>query len=174
MRPAAILFDFGDTLANEGSELKDPFGATISADLIPGAEELLRRLHDDGYRLAIVADSVPGTGRRSYESVLRQHGLTDLIDAIATSDEAGAEKPDPAVFRLALDRLGIDPTDYGRVVMVGNRVDRDVAGANRLGLVSVWLRWSPRYHPDLRPPENRPRFTIDRPLELLDVLERLE
>src|SRR5436305_6552351 len=61
-RIAAILFDFGDTLADEDSERDDDIGGRISSELLPGASELLHGLAAEGRRLAIVADSVKGTG----------------------------------------------------------------------------------------------------------------
>jgi len=44
-----------------------------------------------------------------------------------------------------LRALAIADEDSDRVVMVGNRLDRDVKGANQAGLVSVWCRLSARY-----------------------------
>ena len=49
------------------------------------------------------------------------------------------------MFLAALDALGIDQEHYDRTVMVGNRLERDVRGANDLGMVSVWIDWSGRY-----------------------------
>lgn len=138
----AVLFDFGDTLADESTEVKDEHRVTRTADLFPGVPAALRSLHAAGLTLALVADCVAGTGRRSYDNVLAQHGLTDLFAAIVTSDDVGVNKPDPAIFALALGRLGLDP---GAVAYVGNRLDRDIEGANRFGMLSIWCRISTRY-----------------------------
>lgn len=74
-----------------------------------------------------------------------QHGLDELFDAVVISEEVGAQKPDPSMFRRALAELGLTPHDAGRAVMVGNRLERDVKGARELGMVGVWIDWSPRY-----------------------------
>ena len=157
-------------MADEASEVKDETLTTLHAELIPGAGELLRELKRRDYKLALVADGRPGT----YSNVLRQHSVYQLFDAFAISEEVGIEKPDPRKFVVALDALDIELEDYGRTVMVGNRLDRDVRGANDLGMVSVWIDWSSRYRAEPESDSEVPDFTIHGPLELLDVLDKLE
>lgn len=166
----AICFDFGDTLADEASEVKDASQTTLKAELIPGAGDLLHLLKARAYKLALVADGRPGT----YANVLRQHGVYDLFDAFAISELLGVSKPNPEMFLHALTQMGIPGKDLGRTIMVGNRLDRDVAGANKLGMVSVWLDWSPRYAKIPDGPDEIPRFTIHEPVELVGILEHLE
>jgi putative hydrolase of the HAD superfamily len=166
----AVCFDFGDTLADEATEVKDETQTTLRAELIPGAEEVVRELKRRGYRLALVADGRTGT----YRNVLTQHGIYELFDAFAISEDVGIEKPDRRIFVHALDQLGIAPDDYGRTIMVGNYLERDIRGANAVGMVSVWLDWAPR-RPKIPKDESEiPSFTIKMPVELLEVLENLE
>ena len=157
-------------MADEASEVKDETLTTLHAELIPGAGELLQELKRRDYKLALVADGRPGT----YSNVLRQHSVYELFDAFAISEEVGIEKPDPRMFVAALDALDIELEDYERTVMVGNRLDRDVRGANDLGMVSVWIDWSGRYSSVSEDELEVPDFTIHAPLELLDVLDELE
>lgn len=166
----AVCFDFGDTLADEGSEIKDETQTTLQAELIPTAADTVRAVKERGHALALVADGRPGT----YDNVLRQHGLHHYFDAFAVSELVGVEKPDARMFLQALNELGIEPSDDGRVVMVGNRLERDVRGANQLGLVSVWINWSPRYDKLATDELEVPDFEIRQPIELLDVLNQLE
>jgi putative hydrolase of the HAD superfamily len=166
----AICFDFGDTLADETTEVKDETNTTLRAELIPGAAELVRALKARGYRLALVADGRPNT----YTNVLTQHGLYALFDAFAISEQVGVEKPDPRIFVHALTALGIKPEDYGRAIMVGNYLERDIKGANKLGMISVWLDWAPRRPKVAADPSEEPRYTIKQPLDLLPILEQLE
>jgi putative hydrolase of the HAD superfamily len=58
--------------------------------------------------------------------------------------------------------------------MVGNRLERDVKGANELGMISVWMDWSPRYAKSPSDASEKPQFTIHQPLDLLNVLDALE
>ncbi len=166
----AICFDFGDTLADEATEVKDDTLTTLRAELVPGAGDVVRELKQRGYTLALVADGRPGT----YYNVLTRHDLYDLFDAFSISELVGVEKPDPRMFVHALDQLGIGREDYGRTVMVGNHLGRDIKGANDMGMVSVWLDWAPRRSKVPADESQVPQHTIKLPLELLDVIELLE
>ena len=58
--------------------------------------------------------------------------------------------------------------------MVGNNLERDIKGANALGIISVWLNWSPRRSKIPADDSEVPQYTILQPLELLDVIDRIE
>jgi putative hydrolase of the HAD superfamily len=71
----------------------------------------------------------------SLHDVLVRTGLSELVDAVVTSAELGAAKPDPAIFRAALERAGgIAPS---AALHVGDSLDADVAGARAAGLEAV-------------------------------------
>ncbi|MDP9482599.1 MAG: HAD family hydrolase [Chloroflexota bacterium] len=165
----AVLLDLGDTLMVEMSEVKDPTGTTQRADLFPGAAELVRWLRRSGYLVGLVADTRPGTAR----NVLRQHGIHEAFDTFVISEDLGTNKPDPAMFLAALRAFGLRRSDADRVVMVGNRLDRDVRGANELGLVSVLVRNNERYPGEPSDPREEPSHTIGPIAELAAVLNRL-
>ena len=154
----------------EETEVKDAGGTTLRAQLVPGMAEALRAFRAAGHRLALVADSRP----RTPENVLRQHGLYELFEALAVSEIAGASKPDPRLFRAALDALAIPATDYGRVVMVGNNLERDIAGANRLGLISVFFHLNDRRRTHPLTPDEIPRYTVGSAGELRDLIAHLD
>ncbi len=166
----AVCLDCGDTLVDEATEIKDALEVVQTADLIPGAAQMVRDLKQRGYPLALVADGPTGT----FRNVLTHYELYSLFDALAISQEVGVDKPDARMFRRALDQLGIAEADYGRVVMVGNHLSRDIKGANALGLISVWMNWSPRRHKVPLDDSEIPQHTILAPSELLPLLEQLE
>ena len=166
----AICLDSGDTLVDEATEVKDAHGVTQRAELIPGAYELVLALKQRGYPLALVADGPTGT----FRNVLPAHGLWDAFDAFAISGEVGVEKPDARMFRAALDQLGIAPAEYGRTLMLGNYLARDIKGANALGMISVWLDGAPRRPKIPVDASERPHYTIKQPLDLLPLLDELE
>ncbi len=167
----AICFDCGDTIIDEDTEIKQPGSdITLRADLIPGADQVLHELKRRGYPLALVADGPVET----FRNALGQHGLYDLFDAYAISGEVGVDKPDARMFLHALDQLHIPPEDYARVIMVGNYLFRDIKGANQVGLISVWLDWSPRRPKTPTDDSEVPRYTITTPLQLLSVIDLLE
>lgn len=105
----------------------------------PDALPVLRRLKEAGLGIGVVSD---------IHVDLRVHaddfGFGDLIDAWALSYELGIQKPEPEIFRAALDQLGTEPA---RTLMVGDRASRDGAAAD-LGLPSLILpapsTWSTR------------------------------
>lgn len=165
----AVLFDLGDTLMVEASEQKDAELTTQRADLFEGAAELVWSLKRAGYLVGLVADTRPGTAR----NVLRQHGIEDAFDVQAISETLGAEKPDPRMFRHALAGLGLRSTEAGHVVMVGNRLDRDVRGANQLGLVSVLIRHNERQPGIAGRVGYEPAFTVDSIAALDEVIREL-
>jgi len=166
----ALCFDFGDTLVDEATEVKDETLVTLRAELIPGAGQLVRLLKEQGYKLALIADGRPAT----YFNVLTQHGLYDLFDAFAISEQVGVEKPHARMFTHALNHLEIAQEDYGRTVMVGNYLERDIKGANQVGMISVWLDWAPRRPKVPAHPSEVPQHTIKVPLDLLPLVEALE
>jgi HAD superfamily hydrolase (TIGR01509 family) len=166
----AICFDFGDTLIGEATEIKDDSMATLQAELIPGTEKMLHELGQRGYRLAIVSNGPVG----SIPNVLGPYGLLDLFEVCAISQGLSIEKPDPRIFHYALDHLGISPEDAGRAVMAGNDLAADVAGANNVGMISVWLTWSPRRRKTQNSESEVLHHVIAEPADLVPLIEILD
>lgn len=165
----AILLDLGDTIMDEGTEVKDNRETTLSADLIPGMADAVRTLRANGYPLAIVADARANTPL----NVLQQHHLLDLFDSVTISENVGAEKPDARIFLHALDALHIAEDDYPRVMMVGNNLERDIVGANGLGLRSVFFHVNERRRTIAMNRAEAPRHTVTSAQELLDLVAAL-
>jgi FMN phosphatase YigB (HAD superfamily) len=69
--------------------------------------------------------------------VLRDAGLLDLLDGVATAAEAGARKPDRRLFDAALHLAGCAPEN---ALHVGDSPSNDVAGAAAAGIRAVLLR----------------------------------
>ena len=95
----------------------------------PDAEATLSELKRRGFRLGIIANQNPGTEQR-----LSKWGLLAFFDVIAASAELGVAKPDPAIFEWALKAADCPAEN---AVMVGDRLDNDVAPANRMGMRTV-------------------------------------
>jgi putative hydrolase of the HAD superfamily len=93
---------------------------------LPGARDACGELAAAGLRLAVVSNW--DIGLHGHLDVL---GLDALVDIVVTSAEAGAPKPAPAVFELALARLGVD--DAARAVHIGDAA-ADEEGAHAAGL----------------------------------------
>lgn len=165
-----IFTDSGDTLIDEATQLRDERGIVLRADFIPGAGEMLKSLHEEGYTIALVADGE----WESFQNVYRENGMGYCFDAWIVSEVVGQQKPAAVMFETAYEKLGLTEADKKRIVMIGNNLKKDVAGANRQGLISVWLDWSPRYFHTVEEPDWQPDYTVKTPAQLLDLIHMLE
>ena len=165
-----IFTDSGDTIIDEATQVYDDRHIVQEASFIPGADRVLRQLHEEGYTIALVADGE----WESFQNVYRRSGLDDCFDAWVVSEVVGQQKPAAIMFETAYEKLGLTETDKSRIVMIGNNLKKDVAGANRQGLISVWLDWSPRYFHTVEEPDWQPDYTVHTPEELLALIHRLE
>ncbi|MBS6860902.1 MAG: HAD family phosphatase [Clostridiales bacterium] len=73
--------------------------------LLPGARELLEKLHRAGVRLAVATAS----RREHFLPCLSRHGVLGFFDAVVTTDDAGCGKSSPAIFELAARQLSLPP-----------------------------------------------------------------
>lgn len=166
----AVFLDCGDTLIDEGTELKDEKGVVLSADCIEGAKDLLAVLKDQGYRVALVADGLV----QSFKNIFDQHNFSPYFEVEVISEAIGVDKPDKKMFLTTLQQLDLASENNGQVVMVGNNLPRDIKGANDLGIMSIWLDWAPRRSKIPADASEVPDYSIKLPLELIGVLEQIE
>ncbi|PJI85689.1 HAD family hydrolase [Luteimicrobium subarcticum] len=114
-----------------------------------GVLEQLDALRAAGDRVGVVTN---GTSHQQ-RGKLALTGLADRVDVVVVSGEARVEKPDPRIFDLALEALGVAPEERGDVWMVGDAEGPDVEGGRRAGLRTVWLahgrRWTGEAEPDV-------------------------
>lgn len=165
-----IFIDCGDTLVDESSETRDERGVVTGAELIEGAKEALLELYQQGHRIALVADGLV----ESFQNIIRSHGIEHVFEAQVISESLGCEKPHPLMFRQAMEKMGLTPDDACRIVMVGNNLKRDVLGANRMGICSILLSYSPRYRMRPETEEEIPDYVIAMPDELPGLVAQLE
>ncbi len=104
--------------------------------VVAGTHKLLRRLQAMGIRLGVitnnlVAEQIPK---------LRQLELTDYFEVVTISEEVGVPKPDPQIFHVALERFDLPKED---LVVVGDSLSSDIAGAVGIGMRCVWLKRRP-------------------------------
>ena len=144
---------FGLTKTPWHSEDEKPY-----EDAIPTLEELKHR----GYKLGIIANQPPGTAQR-----LENWGLLMYFDVIAPSAELGISKPDSRIFQWALAQANCPAQN---AVMIGDRLDNDIAPANRLGIHSIrLLRGLGAYH-EPQSADEIPEYTIQTLAELFDLI----
>lgn len=102
-------------------------------DLIAGAVDAVAALRHAGLRTAVVSNT--GLAPGAYvEAALRERPLGPLIDHWLWSDEVRSWKPGQAIFRAALEELGVSASD---AAFVGDTPEADVLGAQEAGFAIV-------------------------------------
>lgn len=104
---------------------------------MPHAHTVLRELRARGVRTGIVTNGWEDLQRTCADRC----GLTDLTDDLVISRAVGLSKPDPAIYQLALNRLGVSAQ---HTWFVGDSPRNDIAGPQAVGLRAAWL---PTTHP---------------------------
>ncbi len=97
----------------------------------PWIVETLGQLRDEGYRMSIISNA---DGR--VEEQLRNLELRGYFERVYDSEVVGVEKPQPAIYELALNDLGLQPEE---AVFVGDMFYIDIWGANRAGIPGLHL-----------------------------------
>ena len=168
VRRAYQLVDFGNKYSSVNTRDKDDFYRTYNSQLcdalgIAGhfdklnpillarfekekewvltndAKELLTELHNRNLKLGIVAN-----WDSHLSSLAERLGIKNYFSLIVASQEVGVEKPDPAIFQIALARLSLSESP-GRVLYVGNEYRADVMGSRAAGLIPVLIDWANLY-----------------------------
>lgn len=111
------------------AELFDFYARAAAWRVFADAPEALRALRARGLRVGVVSNF-----DTRLVGLLDQLGLAPLVDRIVHSTRAGVAKPDPAIFHLALEALGVPPAE---ALHAGNEVVADVEGARAAGLRAV-------------------------------------
>jgi HAD superfamily hydrolase (TIGR01509 family) len=96
----------------------------------PDAGPVVRALHARGVRIALVSD-IHNNLRPKFEAA----GIAECFDAFVLSFEHGVQKPDRAIFEIALRALDVDASD---ALMVGDRASHD-GGAVRVGITTLLM-----------------------------------
>ncbi len=104
---------------------------------IDNARPILEQLHAR-YPMVLVSNFYGNV-----ESVLKDFNLNHLFGSIVESAVVGIRKPDPRIFALGVEQLGMEAT---AIVVIGDSHDKDILPAARLGCQTIWLKsigWTP-------------------------------
>jgi HAD superfamily hydrolase (TIGR01549 family) len=146
--------DAGERRCAAGRIAAEHQRANLWSGAAPGAKETLEALSERGYRMGVVSNA---DGR--VRKLLEDTGLTAKLEIVLDSAVVGIEKPDPRIFLVAAEQMGMAPSDCA---YVGDIYEIDVVGAEGAGLTSVLIGDGPappgvRRVPDL--PALLPLFT---------------
>ena len=114
----------------------------------PDVLALLHDLNDAGVPWGIVTN-----GDSFQHMTIRSRGLEGLTGCVVVSEGVDLRKPDPAIFRLALDCLGLPPSRD--VLFVGDDVAADMVGAKGVGLSTAWVANGQSWPDGIEPPDHQ-------------------
>lgn len=141
--------------------LSELFMLTSHWHVFPDAYPALTSLQERNLTVGAVSNWV-----WNLPELLHALDLVRHFDFIAASARIGFEKPHPRIFRWALERAGV-PADA--VIHVGDHLDADVEGAQRVGIEGVLIDRADRYRPE-EVPDGVPRIrSLDELLPIVDA-----
>lgn len=100
--------------------------------IYPEAKDFLENLKRKSIDVCIVTDLTAQIQKRK----IINSGLESYINFMVSSEEAGVEKPNPKIFKLALQKLN---KDIHEVIMVGDNLIKDIEGASQIGIKSYLI-----------------------------------
>ena len=112
--------------------IHDTFKKHYISTFYPCSEETLKKLAEK-YKLALISNTMSDQPRE----MLEETGMDGLFELIICSRDLGIRKPNPAIFKHVMDKLGVLP---GETVHVGDSVEADMEGASDSGIAPVWIR----------------------------------
>ena len=133
-----MLEQLGLPPVSHALEMEQVYWENFLAAMVPfaGAKDFMIKLKAKGGKIAICTDMTAAIQHKK----LRQLEVAELIDVLVTSEEAGRDKPSAQIYQLALDKLGIEGKD---ALMIGDSLERDVKGAEAMGITGVWFTHEP-------------------------------
>ncbi|CAN5662964.1 HAD family hydrolase [soil metagenome] len=139
------------------------FARRAAWHVYPDVEPAVRALRDAGLRLAVISNWVWGGPELMHDLELARH-----FEVLVISARVGFQKPHEGIFRLALERMRVEPA---RAVHVGDSYAADVLGARRVGIAPVLIDRQAADFARVRDERSDPDLPIVRDLfELLDLM----
>lgn len=129
----------------------------------PEALQFLEWIKESGRKIVIVSNGDVSVRLEKTNAM----GINHLIDHMVTSQEVGEAKPAPQIYLTALHKAKVQPHE---VIMVGNRANSDIYGANRLGILTVRTEQAHRKGDTPEDQEHHPRYTVDNLLKVKDII----
>lgn len=130
--------------------------------LYPHVCSTLSWLIKRGLSLAILSDA---PARQAWLR-LTALGLPHFFDTVITFEDTGYRKPHAAPFLKVLERLELTPEE---VIMVGDWMERDIAGAALLNIITAYAR----YGDTMDTPESHADYILDDIADLCDVIKKI-
>jgi HAD superfamily hydrolase (TIGR02253 family) len=130
--------------------------------LYPHVQLVLMELMKRGIKLAVLSDAP----RLQAWLRLCQLNLHNIFDIVITFEDTNKRKPAPEPFRLALQKLQVEPE---QAIMVGDWAERDIYGAKLLRMRTVFARYGDRFGTE----NSGADFEVEDIIHLLDIVDQL-
>jgi len=103
-----------------------------SVIMMPGAKEFCKALHEK-FKVVVVTNGI----KDNQYSRVKRSDIAPYVDAMVTSEEVAAAKPNPKIFEEGIKRAGGAPKDM--CVMIGDSYSADIMGAVNTGVDAIWF-----------------------------------
>ncbi len=136
----------------------------------PGPDTIptLEALRTQGYRMGIISNAGDDA---DVQALVDKARVRPYCDFVISSAAVGIRKPNPRIFRMALDNWGARPE---QAVMVGDTLGADILGAQNARIFSIWLtRWADNPANDAHADTIHPEAAIQALAELPSLLKSL-
>jgi len=128
----------------------------------PKVEFTIKEILRMGLKVGVVSDA---PAEQCYNRLARLN-LIPWLDVVVTYDDTGEYKPSEKPFLLALERLALSPRE---VLYVGDWPQKDIVGAKKVGLITVFARWGE--HKDA--PDTGADYDLNSIDKILDVIKKI-
>lgn len=132
--------------------------------LEPESFSILLYLKSKGYKVGLITN---GKEVKQWEKLVRL-GVYPFFDDVVTSEVAGVEKPDPEIFKIAMDRLNVTA---GTSLMIGNNFEVDILGACKAGIQSMII--NSKLTPEQKKILDESNYSVTELNSLIDLMKIL-
>ncbi len=139
----------------------------METSLIPGAEEVLETIKSQGGKIAVISNGFKGVQYRKMNTTC----IHKYVDAVVVSEEVGAMKPSPVIFRKALEAIcgeeyykNAPSRARNEAIMVGDDFPNDIEGAQIFGIDQFY------YNPYNKPCDGGPTYHSSDLKDLLNYI----
>jgi len=126
--------------------------------LFPDAKPTIEEIKELGLHTGIISD----IDDEYFSFQTRQFSMDGMFDSITTSEEVGVGKPNPRIFEVALAKARCASRE---TVYVGDSFEKDIVGAKKAGMHTIWYRGSTSESAD---------WTVQRLSEIPPIITQLQ
>lgn len=162
VRAQRFLKYFGNMSFEEASIINEEYIKYLSEKIVPidNAYEVIRYLYEKDYEIHIITNGPT----KAVKDKLRKINVLKYVTSIFTAEEAGSMKPHQKFFQKFFEKMNDNKKED--MIIVGDELDKDVAGGNHNGIDSCWLNMKKLKNNT----EFKPTFEINNLIELKKIL----